>query len=208
MYLLSLLLLALAACANAENLRRQDLVSNCDENYIFTGLYGGKILRPGEYLVEYGPGGEPEFKFGLNCDGLFGLWLKDELIWSPSNDDSEQIKCEKLRFQGDNGHLTCYNVENSPDGTYRLDHRWKSNCKDEDYPNGLCGSHLSSLRKISLVGGDVYQFDGAGQVVWRLPGSRYYTSDDEDIEPICRPSLDGSRFVDPRSAGCDPNQRN
>lgn len=182
------LVFALVASTNAENLRGRELdeVDTCVGGYI-KDFDVGEWLRPGQYLVEYGPDGEIEFKFGLNCNRLFGLWHNNELIWTPDADDGEDIRCDKLKFQESNGHLTCYDVINNDDGSYRTDHQWKSNCKDDDYPISGC-SDLKRRRKINLVGGDVYQFDGAGQTVWRLPGSGYYT--DEEIAPICQPSLE------------------
>ena len=150
-------------------------------------LHAGEWLTPNQYLAEFDATGKAVFTFGLTADGTFGLYDEDGLmIWGPKDDDGDPVQCDKLKFQSSNGHLTCYNSHNNEDGSYRIDHQWKSKCKDDDYPFPRTGK---IIRKITLADGDVNQFDANGAVVWSLRGSQVYTDPDADIEPICRPKL-------------------
>ena len=150
-------------------------------------LHAGEWLTPNQYLAEFDATGNPVHTFGLTADGTFGLFDEDGLmIWGPKDDDGEPVRCDKLKFQGSNGHLTCYNSYNNEDGSYRIDHQWKSKCKDEQYPFPRTGK---IIRKITLADGDVNQFDANGAVVWSLRGSQIYSDPDADIEPTCRPKL-------------------
>ena len=163
--------------------------SSCDIPHIgyVRVLHAGEWLTHNQYLAEFDATGNPVFTFGLKADGTFGLFDEDGLmIWGPKDDDDEPVQCNKLKFQAGNGHLTCYNSYSNDDGSYRIDHQWKSRCKDDDYPFPSTGP---IVRKITLADGDVNQFDHNGAVVWSLRGSQVYTEPDADIEPTCRPEL-------------------
>jgi len=150
-------------------------------------LHAGKWLRPNQYLAEFDATGTPVFTFGLTADGTFGLYDEDGLmVWGPTDADGEPVQCDKLKFQQGNGHLTCYNSYNNQDGSYRIEHMWKSKCKDDQYQ---LGGGKKIVRKMTLADGDVNQLDNNGAVVWTLRGSQIYTDPDADIEPVCRPKL-------------------
>jgi hypothetical protein len=164
--------------------------SRCDIPHIgyVRVLHAGEWLTPNQYLAEFDATGNPVYTFGLTADGTFGLYDEDGLmIWGPKDDDGEAVRCDKLKFQSSNGHLTCYHSYNKEDGSYRIDHQWKSKCKDDGYPFPTRTGKI--VRKITLADGDVNQFDANGAVVWSLRGSQVYTDPDAEIEPICRPQL-------------------
>ena len=124
-------------------------------------LHAGEWLTPNQYLAEFDAAGNPVFTFGLTADGTFGLFDEDGLmIWGPKDDDDEPVRCDKLKFQSSNGHLTCYNSYNNEDGSYRIDHQWKSRCKDDQYPFPRTGE---IIRKITLADGDVKFSMATGQ---------------------------------------------
>mmetsp|Transcript_34699 Transcript_34699/g.101985 ORF Transcript_34699/g.101985 Transcript_34699/m.101985 type:complete len:243 (-) Transcript_34699:64-792(-) len=164
--------------------------SRCDIPHVgyVRVLHAGEWLTPNQYLAEFDANGTPVFTFGLTADGTFGLYDEDGLmIWGPKDEhDDEPVRCDKLKFQSSNGHLTCYNSHNNEDGSYRIEHVWKSKCKDDGYPFPRTGK---VVRKITLADGDVNQIDTNGAVVWTLRGSQIHTDPDADIEPICRPKL-------------------
>lgn len=148
-------------------------------------LHAGEWLRPNQYLAEFDATGTPVFTFGLTADGTFGLYDEDGLmVWGPTDADGEPVQCDKLKFQQGNGHLTCYNSDSNQDGSYRIEHMWKSKCKDDQYP---LGGGKKIVRKMTLADGDVNQLDNNGAIVWTLRGSQIYTDPDADIEPVCRP---------------------
>ena len=176
---------------------KEDMVAKCrnsrcdDETSIphigyVTVLHAGEWLRPNQYLAEFDATGTPVFTFGLTADGTFGLYDEDGLmVWGPTDDDGEPVQCDKLKFQQGNGHLTCYNSYNNKDGSNRIEHMWKSKCKDDTYELG--GGKI--VRKLTLADGDVNQLDNNGAVVWTLRGSQIYTNPQAVIEAVCRPKL-------------------
>ena len=175
---------------------KEDMVAKCrnarcdDTGIPHTGyvrvLHAGEWLRPNQYLAEFDATGTPVFTFGLTANGTFGLYDEDGLmVWGPTDDDGEPVQCDKLKFQQGNGHLTCYNSYNNKDGSYRIEHMWKSKCKDDQYQLG--GAKI--VRKLTLADGDVNQLDNNGAVVWTLQGSKIYTNPQAVIEPVCRPKL-------------------
>ena len=101
-----------------------------------------------------------------------------------SSSTSQQVAALWLKLGGRG--LDTANSYNNQDGSYRIEHMWKSKCKDDQY---ALGGGKKSVRKMTLADGDVNQLDNNGAVVWTLRGSQIYTDPDADIEPVCRPKL-------------------
>ena len=112
-----------------------------------------------EYVCEFDSEGKVVTRFGLDPNGVLGLWRDNNQEWRPVPGDG--AKADWLHLQVD-GQLTAYKG-NEPNLTYI----WKSKCNGED-------------TKITVSDGDVHQFEKDGLAIWALVGST-------SPQPVCLP---------------------